>query len=205
MCCPGVCVRWLIQDNWGTDGCFRLQAPLPENWKPCMTTDTEEIYYFNFASGQSTWDHPCDEARKRFPVLSCVSVSVAESVDKFLSSLIAERTSLRSSFTGNCTKKTRKSGLGKTFQVRKGSKAHAGVWTLQSLLTHRVLCFMTTGRYAGDGREEAKGERGRRRAARTQRQREEEERVAGQGRAARTADAGQVQSAREEASLGALK
>ncbi|KAG7385501.1 hypothetical protein PHYPSEUDO_001451 [Phytophthora pseudosyringae] len=37
------------------------EAPLPENWKPCKTTDTEEIYYFNFASGQSTWDHPCDE------------------------------------------------------------------------------------------------------------------------------------------------
>ncbi|GMF45849.1 unnamed protein product [Phytophthora fragariaefolia] len=39
----------------------RSQAPLPENWKPCKTTDTEEIYYFNFATGQSTWDHPCDE------------------------------------------------------------------------------------------------------------------------------------------------
>jgi hypothetical protein len=38
-----------------------LKAPLPENWKPCKTTDTEEIYYFNFASGDSTWDHPCDE------------------------------------------------------------------------------------------------------------------------------------------------
>ncbi|KAF1334482.1 hypothetical protein FI667_g2039, partial [Globisporangium splendens] len=37
------------------------EAPLPENWKPCKTTDTEEIYYFNFATGQSTWDHPCDE------------------------------------------------------------------------------------------------------------------------------------------------
>ncbi|ETW01578.1 hypothetical protein H310_06224 [Aphanomyces invadans] len=38
-----------------------LKAPLPENWKPCKTTDTGEIYYFNFASGASTWDHPCDE------------------------------------------------------------------------------------------------------------------------------------------------
>ena len=27
-----------------------LKAPLPENWKPCKTTDTEEIYYFNFAT-----------------------------------------------------------------------------------------------------------------------------------------------------------
>eukprot|EP00953_Heterococcus_sp_UTEX-ZZ885_P013861 7908-Heterococcus_DN1.PRE.1 len=38
-----------------------LKAPLPENWKPCKTVDTEEIYYFNFFSGESTWDHPCDE------------------------------------------------------------------------------------------------------------------------------------------------
>ncbi|OQS00825.1 glutamic acid-rich protein precursor, partial [Achlya hypogyna] len=38
-----------------------LKAPLPENWKPCKTTDTGEIYYFNFATGASTWDHPCDE------------------------------------------------------------------------------------------------------------------------------------------------
>lgn len=40
-----------------------LKAPLPENWKPCKTTDTEEIYYFNFSSGESTWEHPCDEVR----------------------------------------------------------------------------------------------------------------------------------------------
>jgi len=37
-----------------------LKAPLPDNWKPCKTLDTLEIYYFNFASGDSTWDHPCD-------------------------------------------------------------------------------------------------------------------------------------------------
>lgn len=36
------------------------QAPLPKNWKPCKTKDTEDIYYFNFSSGESTWDHPCD-------------------------------------------------------------------------------------------------------------------------------------------------
>lgn len=22
---------------------------------------TEDVYYFNFSTGQSTWDHPCDE------------------------------------------------------------------------------------------------------------------------------------------------
>lgn len=38
-----------------------LKAPLPKDWKPCKTKDTEEIYYFNFTSGESTWDHPCDD------------------------------------------------------------------------------------------------------------------------------------------------
>ena len=38
-----------------------LCAPLPEHWKPCKTTDTDEIYYFNFSTGDSIWDHPCDE------------------------------------------------------------------------------------------------------------------------------------------------
>ncbi|XP_062257529.1 centrosomal protein of 164 kDa-like [Platichthys flesus] len=35
-------------------------TPLPPEWKPCQDV-TGEIYYFNFSSGQSTWDHPCDE------------------------------------------------------------------------------------------------------------------------------------------------
>lgn len=26
---------------------------------------TGDIYYFNFSSGQSTWDHPCDEHYRR--------------------------------------------------------------------------------------------------------------------------------------------
>ena len=38
-----------------------LKAPLPQDWKPCKTKDTEEIYYFNFSTGESSWDHPCDE------------------------------------------------------------------------------------------------------------------------------------------------
>ncbi|KAL4445041.1 hypothetical protein ABPG74_018769 [Tetrahymena malaccensis] len=37
-----------------------LKAPLPQGWKPCQTQD-EEIYYFNFDTGESRWDHPCDE------------------------------------------------------------------------------------------------------------------------------------------------
>ncbi|KAL0175303.1 hypothetical protein M9458_031271, partial [Cirrhinus mrigala] len=26
---------------------------------------TGEVYYFNFSTGQSTWDHPCDEHYRR--------------------------------------------------------------------------------------------------------------------------------------------
>ncbi|XP_015257389.1 PREDICTED: centrosomal protein of 164 kDa [Cyprinodon variegatus] len=37
-----------------------VSAPLPPEWKPCQDT-TGEIYYFNFSTGQSTWEHPCDE------------------------------------------------------------------------------------------------------------------------------------------------
>eukprot|EP01031_Cornospumella_fuschlensis_P042170 gene42170-51494_t len=42
-----------------------LMAPLPTNWKPCKTKDTDDIYYFNFATGESTWDHPCDGYYKK--------------------------------------------------------------------------------------------------------------------------------------------
>ncbi|XP_024113896.1 centrosomal protein of 164 kDa isoform X3 [Oryzias melastigma] len=37
-----------------------IKAPLPPEWKPCQDV-TGDIYYFNFSTGQSTWDHPCDE------------------------------------------------------------------------------------------------------------------------------------------------
>ncbi|KAK7107171.1 centrosomal protein of 164 kDa-like isoform X2 [Littorina saxatilis] len=37
-----------------------ISAPLPEHWKPCQDPNGH-IYYFNFATGESIWDHPCDE------------------------------------------------------------------------------------------------------------------------------------------------
>merc|ERR1711943_165925 len=37
-----------------------LLAPLPPDWKPCMQGPQGVVYYFNFSSGESTWDHPCD-------------------------------------------------------------------------------------------------------------------------------------------------
>lgn len=55
-----------------------LKAPLPDHWKavyvlisklnikPTYWSETEdgEIYYFNFKSGESLWDHPCDKYYK---------------------------------------------------------------------------------------------------------------------------------------------
>ncbi|CAG9577352.1 conserved hypothetical protein [Leishmania major strain Friedlin] len=43
-----------------------LKTPLPKEWKPCSTNDGE-IYYFNFKTGESSWDHPMDGIfRQRF-------------------------------------------------------------------------------------------------------------------------------------------
>ncbi|XP_056398760.1 centrosomal protein of 164 kDa isoform X3 [Hyla sarda] len=45
-------MMWLAREG--------IVAPLPSDWKPCQDV-TGDIYYFNFATGQSTWDHPIDE------------------------------------------------------------------------------------------------------------------------------------------------
>eukprot|EP00983_Pelagomonas_calceolata_P017518 548947-Pelagomonas_calceolata.AAC.2 len=37
-----------------------LKAPCPEHWKACKTLKGD-VYYFNFANGESIWDHPLDE------------------------------------------------------------------------------------------------------------------------------------------------
>ncbi|XP_073718991.1 uncharacterized protein [Misgurnus anguillicaudatus] len=45
-----------------------MVAPLPAEWKPCQDV-TGEVYYFNFSTGQSTWDHPCDEQYRQLVIL----------------------------------------------------------------------------------------------------------------------------------------
>mmetsp|Transcript_38438 Transcript_38438/g.105882 ORF Transcript_38438/g.105882 Transcript_38438/m.105882 type:complete len:318 (+) Transcript_38438:47-1000(+) len=40
-----------------------LKEPCPEHWKPCMAEDSD-VFYFNFKTGQSIWDHPCDQQYK---------------------------------------------------------------------------------------------------------------------------------------------
>ncbi|CAF0733622.1 unnamed protein product [Rotaria sp. Silwood1] len=40
-----------------------IMKPLPLGWKPCQE-ENGELYYFNFDTGKSSWDHPCDEIYK---------------------------------------------------------------------------------------------------------------------------------------------
>lgn len=46
-----------------------LKMPLPSGWKPCQTGDDGEVFYFNFNTGQSEWDHPCDDYNRQ--LLEC--------------------------------------------------------------------------------------------------------------------------------------
>ncbi|CAD5115821.1 DgyrCDS4761 [Dimorphilus gyrociliatus] len=48
-------LMWLARDG--------ITAALPDHWKPCQD-ERGEIYYFNFQTGASIWDHPCDELYK---------------------------------------------------------------------------------------------------------------------------------------------
>lgn len=42
-----------------------LTAPLPADWIPCVSTEHDnEVFYFNVNTGESQWDHPCDEYYK---------------------------------------------------------------------------------------------------------------------------------------------
>ncbi|UJR33878.1 hypothetical protein I4U23_021299 [Adineta vaga] len=41
-----------------------ILKPLPPGWKPCQEGNGE-LYYFNFDTGTSSWDHPCDEIYKQ--------------------------------------------------------------------------------------------------------------------------------------------
>jgi len=41
-----------------------LTASVPKPWKPCRTAEGN-IYYFNFVTGQSSWEHPFDEESKK--------------------------------------------------------------------------------------------------------------------------------------------
>lgn len=42
-----------------------VKAPLPKCWKAVHDPGQNELYYFNFETGESIWDHPCDQDFKQ--------------------------------------------------------------------------------------------------------------------------------------------
>jgi hypothetical protein len=45
-----------------------IMAPLPKGWKPCQDPLGDNLYYFNFETGESIWDHPRDEIYKKLVI-----------------------------------------------------------------------------------------------------------------------------------------
>lgn len=78
-----------------------------------------DIYYFNFSSGESTWDHPCDEYYRKLVVGE------------------RERAKLAAAAAGSGTKKDKKK---KKEKKKKESLKNLGV----SGYLHAVLCFSFT-------------------------------------------------------------
>lgn len=66
-------LMWLAREG--------IVAPLPMEWKPCQDI-TGDIYYFNFANGQSTWDHPCDEHYRNLVIQERGKLSTLGAVKK---------------------------------------------------------------------------------------------------------------------------
>ncbi|XP_025784407.1 centrosomal protein of 164 kDa isoform X2 [Puma concolor] len=66
-------LMWLAREG--------IVAPLPVEWKPCQDI-TGDIYYFNFANGQSTWDHPCDEHYRNLVIQERRKLSAPGAVNK---------------------------------------------------------------------------------------------------------------------------
>lgn len=67
-----------------------LRTPLPPEWRACQTGEGE-VYYFNFKTGESLWDHPMDDKFKEKVIherelLTNTHHLVAESEKKSLTS-----------------------------------------------------------------------------------------------------------------------
>uniref|UniRef100_A0A8P0PMA8 Centrosomal protein of 164 kDa n=1 Tax=Canis lupus familiaris TaxID=9615 RepID=A0A8P0PMA8_CANLF len=66
-------LMWLAREG--------IVAPLPMEWKPCQDI-TGDIYYFNFANGQSMWDHPCDEHYRNLVIQERGKLSTPAAIKK---------------------------------------------------------------------------------------------------------------------------
>mmetsp|Transcript_75527 Transcript_75527/g.216249 ORF Transcript_75527/g.216249 Transcript_75527/m.216249 type:complete len:146 (-) Transcript_75527:508-945(-) len=50
-----------------------LTVQLPFPWKPCEAVDDGELFYFNFETRESVWDHPCDEYHRQLFADECAN------------------------------------------------------------------------------------------------------------------------------------
>merc|ERR1719282_153648 len=48
-------LMWIARDG--------VSAPVPHPWKAC-TQNGDDVFYFNFDTSESSWEHPCDEKFK---------------------------------------------------------------------------------------------------------------------------------------------
>jgi len=72
-----------------------LKTPLPKPWQPCESA-SGDIFYFNPESGESKWDHPCDDELRQLYAAEKAKKGGAnsgESKDKTLKAENAARTS----------------------------------------------------------------------------------------------------------------
>ncbi|XP_061870224.1 centrosomal protein of 164 kDa isoform X6 [Colius striatus] len=58
-----------------------IAASLPPEWKACQDV-TGDVYYFNFANGQSMWDHPCDAFYRELVIREREKLQAAASLKK---------------------------------------------------------------------------------------------------------------------------
>jgi len=58
-----------------------LKAPLPAPWKPCENSK-QEVYYFNFETRESTWEHPCDQYYRQMFQEEKMKKMIGKSMDK---------------------------------------------------------------------------------------------------------------------------
>eukprot|EP01064_Diplonema_japonicum_P029735 TRINITY_DN4885_c0_g1_i2.p1 TRINITY_DN4885_c0_g1~~TRINITY_DN4885_c0_g1_i2.p1 ORF type:complete len:232 (+),score=45.35 TRINITY_DN4885_c0_g1_i2:23-697(+) len=59
-----------------------LQAPVPSPWRSCKT-DQDEVYFFNFANGCSSWDHPLDSHIKHLFIAEKAALATRRKEAKF--------------------------------------------------------------------------------------------------------------------------
>lgn len=60
--------------NWAGTNFWTLPVPSQDI--------TGDIYYFNFANGQSTWDHPCDEHYRNLVIQERAKLSTSGAIKK---------------------------------------------------------------------------------------------------------------------------